>query len=428
MNHEKGIILLGAGYTTPNMGVWALASGTIGSIFYEFPSARVYILDYNKNPETYELQHLNGTTNVELINIRFSKRIFLQNNIVRMIFTALLLKVARSQKLKDKILKGNPGLKLIFKSDIIGSIAGGDSFSDIYGLSRLLYVSLPQVLVLLMKKPLILLPQTLGPFKSQIAGVIAKYILTHAKRVYARDKESLLAARDIIHKNKKKLKFCHDVGFALNPLIADERIPGWLKRDMYRKPLLGLNVSGLLYVGGYNQSNMFNLKLEYRQLIEHLIRLFIRKFSANILLVPHVFGKENNSESDLSACRKVYQSTDNNLHPYLHLIEDEYDHHEIKSIIGYCDFFLGSRMHACIAALSQSIPAIGLSYSRKFRGVFASIGMENLVFDLRKYDLLSILTLTEGAYQNRLQIKHKLERTIPDVKRNILSLWGDIDI
>ena len=59
---------------------------------------------------------------------------------------------------------------------------------------------------------------------------------------------------------------------------------------------------------------------------------------------------------------------------------------EIKGIIGLCDFFIGSRMHACIAALSQGIPTVGVAYSKKFGGVFESVGVADWFIDAREAD------------------------------------------
>ena len=38
-------------------------------------------------------------------------------------------------------------------------------------------------------------------------------------------------------------------------------------------------------------------------------------------------------------------------------------------------------MHSCIAALSQNIPTIAISYSKKFKGVFESVGAGDYVID-----------------------------------------------
>jgi polysaccharide pyruvyl transferase WcaK-like protein len=47
---------------------------------------------------------------------------------------------------------------------------------------------------------------------------------------------------------------------------------------------------------------------------------------------------------------------------------------EAKTYIANMDLFLGSRMHATIAALSSNTAVLPLGYSRKFSGLFGSLG------------------------------------------------------
>jgi len=159
----RSIILLGAGFTTRNLGVWALASGAIGSALHCFPNAAVCLVDYHQTPEVYSVRHTGGAIQVELLNIRFSKRMLLRNNIARLLLAAIWYRLLPSTTLKKQFASRNPVLTRLLEADVTGSIAGGDSFSDIYGLPRLLYVGLPQVLVLMLGRPRVLLPQTLGP-------------------------------------------------------------------------------------------------------------------------------------------------------------------------------------------------------------------------------------------------------------------------
>lgn len=425
---SKKILLLGAGFTTRNMGVWALASGAITSVLHAYPDAQVYLLDYHSEPSIYEVRHHRGTALVHLVNLRFSKKIWLPNNIVRLLLTVLAIRALPSRSLQNRLISRNFWLHHIQTADIVGSIAGGDSFSDIYGFLRLIYVTLPQILVLLIGKPLVLLPQTIGPFKGAFGKTIARYILRRARMIYSRDKDSLLAARELLEGDHGRLECSYDMGFVLEPQINEERMPRWFSKDASRAPLVGVNVSGLLYIGGYTKRNMFGLKADYRRLVHDLIDYFVRKHNAHVMLVPHVFGAAENSESDVIACREIYREAKEGLRESLHLIEEQYDQHELKALIGRCDFFLGSRMHACIAALSQCIPAVGLAYSRKFRGVFASIGMEKLVIDLCAYDNKSVIEVVDRAYEHRLEFRAQLEAKMPTVRASVLELFTRFSI
>jgi colanic acid/amylovoran biosynthesis protein len=68
--------------------------------------------------------------------------------------------------------------------------------------------------------------------------------------------------------------------------------------------LIGINVSGLLLMGGYTHNNMFGLKTDYACLMREIIGYFVREHQANVLLVPHVFGDDPESDV-LGLCGRV---------------------------------------------------------------------------------------------------------------------------
>lgn len=421
------VLILGAGFTTPNMGVWALATGAIASILSVYPTAKISFLDYHKQPITYDISHSGTKVTIKLKNIRFSYKIWLPNNIFLLLIAAIFLRLIPYSKNKNKLYSKFPYLTDIYDADFVCSVAGGDSFSDLYGLRRLIYVALPQLLILLIGSRLVLLPQTIGPFTSSIGRAIARIILNNSSCVFSRDREGFGYVRQITDSNSVNLFFGYDLGFVLEPEIRDTRKPAFLSQIDQAIPLIGLNISGLLYQGGYTQDNMFNLKCDYIKLIHDITNHFIHKYSADILLVPHVFGGINDIESDLNACRTVCRQSENHIKNRLHFNETRYNHQEIKALIGQCDFFLGSRMHACIAALSQCIPAVGLAYSRKFRGVFDTVGMKDFVLDLRKHDNASILDCIDKMYRNKSQAELFLEKKIPVVRQCIFESLVNID-
>jgi len=106
------------------------------------------------------------------------------------------------------------------------------------------------------------------------------------------------------------------------------------------------------------------------------------------------------------------------------MISEEYDQHEMKYLIGQCDFFIGSRMHACIAALSQGVPAVGLAYSNKFLGVLRTVGAEGLVADLRERDTMEVMALVENAYLLRQKTRSDLAGRMPLVRQTVANLFA----
>ncbi len=172
--------------------------------------------------------------------------------------------------------------------------------------------------------------------------------------------------------------------------------------------MIGINVNGLMYNGGYNRANMFGLKLDYRTFLPELIATLLKEGRDEVWLVPHTYGPPDSVQSDPEACRKVRSALDASLQQRVRIVTGEYDQHEIKAIIGRCDFFIGSRMHACIAALSQGIPCVGVAYSMKFAGVFESAGIRDWVVDGRTVASQAAIAETVGRYRTRGTVRAAL--------------------
>jgi colanic acid/amylovoran biosynthesis protein len=224
----------------------------------------------------------------------------------------------------------------------------------------------------------------------------------------------------------RKIRFSPDVGFVLDP-SEPTRIDTGALADVRKddSTLVGLNVSGLLFNGGYTQENMFGLKSDYRQLVYSIVDFLMTDETVLIVLIPHVFMPPGHVESDPEACRKIYEELSDRYPDRVFLTRGPYNHNEIKYVIGLCDFFIGSRMHSCIAALSQFIPAVGLAYSAKFKGVFESIGLKECVADAYECKSDDVLSIVRAAFEARDRIRAHLETVIPEMQRNILDLFAD---
>jgi len=418
------VALLGAGFTTGNHGVGALASGTLTALMHTDPDARLVFLDYGREAVVSEDRVGKREVQVETINLRFSRKLWQPNHIVRLLLTAALLKLVPSRDARRKLAARNSWLQRILDAQLHLSIAGGDSFSDIYGMRRLLYVVLPQILVLLLDKPLVLLPQTYGPFGSPLACALARYVLKRAALIYSRDKDGVQAARELVGREDARIQFACDMGFALEPQSPADSVRRQLETIKRDGLVAGFNVSGLLYMGGYSQNNMFGLRSDYARLVHVLLEELIQTQHAQVLLVPHVFGGDENLESDEKACARIHAEFGQRYPGHLHYLPGRFDHHEIKYMIGQCDFFLGSRMHACIAALSQCVPAVGLAYSRKFAGVLDSIGGGSRVVDLRALSETEVLGAVREAFAQREILRRQLEGIMPSIRESVLGLFS----
>jgi colanic acid/amylovoran biosynthesis protein len=84
-------------------------------------------------------------------------------------------------------------------------------------------------------------------------------------------------------------------------------------------------------------------------------------------------------------------------------------------------------MHACIAAVSQNVPAVPMAYSDKFVGVMQTVGIESNVVDLRKMNEEEILSVIGWAYEQRGVVRQQLAQTMPQVRETVLNLFEDME-
>lgn len=252
--------------------------------------------------------------------------------------------------------------KMIKRQDLCIHFTGGDSFSDLYGSRRFIIGSLQKSLVQFYHIPLILGPQTYGPFNNRIFKIWAKDIIKNAVATFTRDDLSYNRISTI---KKANISLATDVAFSLQ---YDQEYY-ICKND---KKLFGINVSGLLYSGGYTKNNQFLMKVDYVDYCKRVIEYLHKQEIYDIYLVPHVIGhRVNNVDNDIEVSNMLIE-----LYPFCKLAPEFRNPMEAKSFISSLDFFIGARMHATIAAFSTGVLTIPFSYSVKFEGLYRGLGFD----------------------------------------------------
>lgn len=260
-------------------------------------------------------------------------------------------------------LRGMRNLSQSFRGcDIVFDLTQGDSFTDIYGSNRFILSSIEKFLAIKNCGYLILSPQTIGPFNNKVYKILAGWLMNKALAVYARDDISYNEAIKIAPKSN--LYLSSDLAFEL-PYVCKKT------KGKDSKIKIGINVSGLLWRGGYSGKNEFGLTMDYKKYICKLIKKLLDSKQYEVHMIAHVYSE---FDSDYDAiCELGQKYTGAVIAPIFG------NPIEAKSYISDMDIFLGSRMHSTIAALSSYVVTIPISYSRKFEGLFESIGYDYVI-------------------------------------------------
>lgn len=386
------IILANATVANGNRGCTALAI-TMLHILQELLSGadidyKIYLTDSRQKPDT-KYRYKIGNLDITYYTCEYPKSLNWKYNLIS----------------KCKSLLGkNEAEKIFQKADYILDIGQGDSFSDIYGKFRFESIDLIHKIARSYKKPYCILPQTIGPYKDKAIKQCADKSIADATLCMARDKQSY----DYVTCNvpaQKTIKEYIDVAF----FMPYEKIE---QNKEYTH--IGLNVSALLWNGGYTRDNQFELRADYQDVIRSTIDLFLSMPRTKVHLIPHVVVSERHLENDYGVSYDLWREYNNE---NLLIAPFALGPIEIKSYIAGMDFFIGARMHSTIGAFSAQVPVLPMAYSRKFNGLFIDTLNYPHMIDLKTQDKEDIISAINTSFNNRKELAAKIDDRMNGIVR-----------
>jgi len=222
------------------------------------------------------------------------------------------------------------------------------------------------------KVPMVLMPQSFGPFeyeskyKSVIMALIKKYI-TYPTYIYAREDEGMQFLSRFTTRNLKRsmdLVLQGSSAYDLNVLFKPGAYEPNARVDVQPNSVgIVPNVKTMKY------GSREDLLQAYRKMTDHLL-----KSGKNVVLLRH-------STEDLEICKGIKQHYPND--DRVVLLEDEYDCIEIHHILEQFEFIIASRYHSIIHAYKDGIPVLALGWATKYQELLGRFGQKEYMFDVR---------------------------------------------
>jgi len=249
--------------------------------------------------------------------------------------------------------------------DVVLDSGAGDSFADIYGIRRLATMNYAHRIASRLGVPIVLGPQTIGPFDTALGRALGRDSLKRMSLTVPRDSESFSYA--------SRLGLRPEI-LSTDTVFALPQPPPTAKRDIL------VNVSGLLF-NGSDHVNPARYRAEVLSLVRGLLASGRR-----VSLLAHVLANPT-PDDDEPAVHAVARQLGGELEVVV-----PKDLEEARSVIASSRLVIGSRMHACLNALSTGVPAISWAYSRKFAPLMNDLGWAH-GFDLRREEAPAAATL-----------------------------------
>lgn len=403
------IALFGAPGSNTNLGLNALMQGAMQAVHELAPDAHFTVFDNELGVRAGQLATPTGPLRYDLVGARLSRRLTRPESYA--VMTASLAVGGL----------GNHGARAVRRADLVLDVSGGDSFSDIYGGHRFRTVCAPKRFAIRARRPLVLLPQTYGPFDEPASARTARDLVLGARQAWARDPGSLAVLADLLGEEFDPVN--HRLGVDLAMLLPPAPSTGLgpvLDTVLADSPV-GINISGLLW----NRPDAFGLRTDYRAAMVTVVSRLVGS-GHRVVLVPHVLGRHRGGEADNIAAEELLEFLDADARRAVTALPWFTDAGQAKTAISRCAFFVGTRMHSAIAALSSGVPCCAVAYSDKYLGVFAALGVGDAVLDARTLATDELVDAALAAAADPSVVRGRLAAAVPVSQQKARDQMADI--
>ena len=297
-------------------------------------------------------------------------------------------------------------LKHYWLSDVVVH-SGGDMLTG-DAVVRLTNLVVP----LILRKKVIILSETLGPYRTPgrrgwITRLLAKKLFSGASYLSSRDDDSIKFITELgIERDIDKTP---DLAFLINKLVKTEHAASLQKQKI---PLIGFNLNLDLasgFPGGLDA------------LISQLVIFFNETFEAldgqcRFVLFSHVFHQtpDGLGIDGLLAEMIRKQYTEDEFTEKFLVHDHNLEFEQLRASVACLDLVISSRMHLCVSALSQQIPVIPIANNHKYKSVIGDINGIHYLIDIDRLTGERLTDLTLELFENRAAqvdlIKRNLER------------------
>lgn len=400
---EIGIGILHA-HNTLNYGSMMMCENTIHYLSKILPNANFVVLsDFAEETED-RLKSAAGCNNISV------RRRTLPTPIVKRISNKMSFIV-------DQVMLRYRNLNKVLDGCNVVIVLGGDDIAEYYGIVRLADILLRLRYLKKAGKKVYLLGQTIGPIHSWRLP-LAKWVLPKMDRIYHRGPISYNYVTNVL-------------GIKGNSFVSADLAFLDLARQDSDCDVAKYNIEPRRYItfvpSGFWSSYCHNYRTYFEGLLNMRNYLLekCQRLNFKLVLLPHVLR----TSDDRSLVRQMIGSSARNRE--LVAITDVLLPHEARTILGSSYFVVTQRMHGAISSLQKGVPAICLSYSRKFSEVVSSyLGLPELVVEVRKgdftEDIVRACSTIDLALENVVALEAEIRKKVSKAKRDAMTQIEDL--
>ncbi len=253
-------------------------------------------------------------------------------------------------------------------------------------------------------KPVVMFPNSVGPFKTLIGRFLAKLSLNSCDYLLIRDPISY----DIVHR----------LGVRSTKVLTYDTALLFDNADMFAHRL---NVSSVPTVGvaaGVYSNSMSRHDVEnYIQAHAQALDITIEKHGVKVAFIPHYISGFSGDDIDIS--KRILEKMKNQQSAQLIITENV---GEFKTLLSEMSIVISSKMHPAILAVTSFVPVLSIVYDHKQSGFFQRLEMADYTLDIRNVCYDNLFLKIDQTWAQKNQLMKQLEAQIPIWQNSVRSL------
>lgn len=248
-------------------------------------------------------------------------------------------------------------------------------------------------------KPVVMFPNSVGPFRTLIGRFISKRALKSCNIVLVREPISY--------------KIVESLGCDIPSILTFDTT--WTFRSVKSSPVKvdsrpAVGVSLGFYAQVFSEDEIEKQTRVFAETFDEAIR----RFGFHIFFVPHYISGFR--YDDLEISKMVVQKMERKGKAEILEIESA---DEFKAFLDDMDLVVSAKMHPAVLALSGGVPTLCIAYDHKQTGLFDSLGMSECVLPIYEFSKERLLSKISSVWKNSNEIRAKLVARVPAIQQNV---------
>ena len=252
-----------------------------------------------------------------------------------------------------------------------------------------------------LRKPLVMFPNSVGPFKTRLGLLMSKLALNNFDALIVRDSVSFNSMKKL--GVVPEMKLTSDAALLFS---ADSRVPV----QKFSSPSIGVSIG--VYSQSLSEEDFQKFLSENAKALDRIVELY----DLDVCFFPHFLSGFENDDFEVS---KIVMGKMKNSDRARVFKIDSLD--EFKLCLEQMELLLSSKMHPMVLATSGYVPTVCIAYDHKQTGFLRDLGLTEYLIPLKDLDSETIVCKVGKVIENRKEIVALLNEKIPflqdEVKR-----------